>query len=52
MTITGNWIKHKGYWGYYCDTMESLLYKICLLYEDTIPKKDRPKFFEMNGVKY
>lgn len=46
------WIRHKGYWKYYCDRMEILLYRITLIYEDTIPKKDRAKFFEMNGVEY
>ena len=44
------WLKYKGYWGYYCQRMSSLLYQICLLYEDTIPKKSRVKFYEMNEV--
>lgn len=44
------WLKYKGHWGYYCQTMESLLYQICLIYEDSIPSKDRSIFFEMNGA--
>ena len=44
------WLKYKGYWRYYCQRMSSLLYQICLLYEDTIPKKSRVKFYEMNDV--
>ncbi len=44
------WLKYKGHWGYYCQRMSSLLYQICLLYEDTIPRKSRVKFYEMNEV--
>ena len=44
------WLKYKGYWGYYCKRAESLLYEICLLYENVIPKKDRVKLYEMNEV--
>ena len=44
------WLKYKGHWGYYCQRMSSLLYQICLLYENTIPRKSRVKFYEMNEV--
>ena len=44
------WLKYKGYWGYYCKRMSSILYEICLLYENAIPRKSRVKFYEMNEV--
>lgn len=44
------WLKYKQRWGYYCERADALLYNICLLYEDTIPRKDRVKFYEMNEV--
>jgi len=50
LVVYKSWLKYKGYWGYYCKSIEELLYGICLLYEDVIPKKDRVKFFEMNGA--
>ena len=42
------WLKHKGYWGYYCKELRFILYEICTLYE--IPKDKRVELFEMNEV--
>lgn len=43
------WIKHKGYWGYRIQLLESLLYSICLLYD--IPKGDKRKeLYEINDA--
>lgn len=42
------WLKYKGYWGYYCKWMPSIIHEICLLYD--IPKNKRKEFFEVNGV--
>ena len=44
------WLKYKNRWGYYCEPLPVLLYQICLLYDESIPKKDRAKFYEMNEV--
>lgn len=44
------WSKYKQRWCYECDPLGIMLYRICLLYEDALPRKDRPKFYEMNGI--
>ena len=48
--IYKSWLKYKGYWGYYCKTMDSLLYEICMVYK--LSQEDSKKLFELNEVDY
>jgi hypothetical protein len=42
------WLKHKGFWGYYCKEPEFILAEICALYN--LSREDRLKLFEVNEV--
>lgn len=42
------WLKHKGYWGYYCKEIEHILYEICGLYN--LSEEKSKKLFETNNA--